>query len=81
MSKLAKRRIKPARDSYSRNAQEVATGLARGARDGEVISITGIAELRGGSIRVFGTSTHSRQRVAGMLLDAAIRRLGYEWDD
>lgn len=49
--------------------------LLADAEAGEVLTVSGIAELRDGTYRQFGSTTMSRLQTAGCLLELAVRRV------
>lgn len=55
-------------------AVEYAQELLKRCQSGEVVSVTAIEELPGGSYYIAGSSTSSRLRTMGMLMDAVIMR-------
>lgn len=56
---------------------EILRDMAAQAERGEVISVTVMYERPDGSVGNWQSGTQSRLRMAGALLDAAVRRLGY----
>lgn len=56
-------------------AIDYARGLLRRCEAGDVVAVTAVEELRGGTYSIQGSATPSRTQTAGMLLDAAIARL------
>ncbi len=57
---------------------EILRDMATQAEKGDVISVTVLYERPDGTIGNCQSGTRSRMRMAGALLDAAVRRLGYE---
>ena len=62
---------------YERNesAVEYARALLARCESGEVVAVTTVEELKGGTYVILGSTCSSRTQTAGMLLDAAIQRL------
>lgn len=60
----------------NRTAVEFARALLARCEAGETIAVTVIEEQPGGTYSIQGSSVSSRTATAGMLLDAAITRLG-----
>lgn len=65
-------------DQCADTAIETLRDLLAQAEAGNVIAITGVVEYRGGSYGHFGSSTMSRLQTSGVLLEAAIKRLGFQ---
>ena len=55
-------------------AVEYAQQLLKRCQSGEVVSVTAIEELPGGSYCIAGSSTNDRFRTMGMMMDAVIMR-------
>ena len=62
---------------YKRNesAVDYVRALLARCESGEVVAVTTVEELKGGTYVVLGSTSSSRTQTAGMLLDAAIQRL------
>ena len=60
----------------SKTAVEEARNLLLRCESGETVAFTAIEEHPGGTYVTTGSATNSRTATAGMLLDAAIGRLG-----
>lgn len=68
-------RLHTVRDECRDEAVETLRQLLRAAESGEILAVSGIAELPGGSYRQFGSATMSRLQTAGALLELAVSRL------
>lgn len=62
--------------AVSRSAVEEARKLLERCESGQTVAFTAIEEHPGGTYATTGSATNSRTATAGMLLDAAIARLG-----
>lgn len=70
--------LKAAPDQCGEQTVELLRSLLSQAESGELITLTGVAEYRGGTYGNVGSSTMSRLQTAGALLEAAVKRLGFE---
>lgn len=61
----------------AKQAAEILLDMAEMAEQGEIVSVTVVYESKDGSIRNWQSGSTSVTRMAGALLDAAVRRLGY----
>jgi hypothetical protein len=61
----------------SSESADILRTMAGQAERGEIISVTVMYERPDGSVGNWQSATNSRLRMAGALLDAAVRRLGY----
>lgn len=68
-------RLHTVRDECRDDAVRTLRDLLERAEAGEIIAVTGVAEIDGGTYRHFGSSTMSRLQTSGALLEAAIERL------
>lgn len=68
-------RLHTVRDECRDEAVATLRQLLADAEAGEIIAVSGIAELAGGSYRQFGSATMSRLQTAGALLELAVQRL------
>lgn len=60
-----------------RDSAEILRDMADQAERGDVVSVCVLYERPDGTIGNWQSGTTSRTRMAGALLDAAVRRLGY----
>ena len=67
--------IKAVPEICNEKAIAVLKGLLKGAEEGTLITVTGIAECRDGTYYHFGSATMSRLQTSGALLECAIKRL------
>ncbi len=58
-----------------KDAVRYARELLARCEAGEVIAVTALEEHPGGTYEILGSTSSSRTQTAGMLLDAAMRRL------
>ena len=68
--------IKVIKNSHSEAAISYAKELLGRCERGEVVAVTAVEETPQGTYLVQGSSTPNRFSTAGMLLEAAIKRLG-----
>jgi hypothetical protein len=66
-----------ASNAQCRDAAEILRDMASQAERGEIVSVCVLYERPDGAIGNWQSGTRSQTRMAGALLDAAIRRLGY----
>lgn len=76
MMEVAK--LKAAPDRNNQQVMEMLEDMLKQAKSGELIAVTGIMEYRCGSYGQFGSSTMSRLQTSGALLEAAVKRLGFQ---
>lgn len=70
--------LKAAPDHCNDETVELLRTLLADAQSGDLVALTGVAEYRGGTYAHIGSSTMSRLQTSGALLEAAVKRLGFE---